>query len=373
MSKSRGLLLAGVLSVAMLLSAVPAAAQNYMGDYAWLRFWDATATWSDFYHSGPQRISWLGDLGTTGDRWYQLEWKEAMTLTGTKVETWQQFGPAGTIGEYRLQYWDDSAKDWLFIQTSVPLMGGVDYNGSTPEKTVSFLTPVTTTKIRVLFPEGSYNADADNKVGPGGGPGIAKLLPIGNLASGQGLDPADPKFNILATDWRGNLDSFLGIKPVVTTTGRDLSQGSGAMMIDNSLGLDSGERSGWLGPITGQEAIICDFGKDVSLWVHGVTLYGGTFSGAYVYLPLTLDVYVTDDLKDWGKPVAVAEFDHSLFILTTSEINAVGRYVILAGAPTNTPHFLVHEIAINARFPIPEPATMSLLALGGLALLRRRT
>jgi len=380
MNKVSALVLTAVLCVATLSVALPASADNYTGEYAWLRFWDAKVDWSDHYHHSWQGIGWLGNLWATGERWYELSWSEAMTLTGTKVESWAQFGPAGYINEYKLMYWNAGANEgqgkWEDIATSVPLVGGVNYNGSTPETTVRFLDPVTTTAIRVVFPEGSYDADAANKVGPGGGPGVTKFLPIGNLASGQGLDPSNPNFNLLATDWRTSADPFLGINPVVTLTGRGVSENghiAGQLLTDNDINPDY-PRTGWLSPLDGNETVICDLGA--SLLIHGVTLYGGMH---YTYLPSTMDVYVTDNLEDWGKPVGQATFcdageyqnDTIYCTLTTlTDLNTVGQYVILANL-TGGPHLLMHELAINAT-AIPEPVTMTLLTLGGLAMLRRR-
>jgi len=365
-----------VLCVSVLSSARPVSAENYLGDYAWLRFWNATASWSDHYWNSWQNVGWLGDLWGSGDRWYKLEWTEAMTLTGTRVSTWNQFGPAGTIGEYKLQYWDaseeDESKQWKDIATSFPLMGGVDYNGLSPEKTVSFLTPVTTTAIRVFFPEGSYISDAANKNGAGGGPGVLKLLPIGNLASGLGLDPSDPQFNIFATDRKaGSNDNFLGINPVVTFPGRAIDNGSVSVCMDNDLDADWA-RVGWYGP-TGadNEIIACDLGT--SLLIHGVTVYGAVHQP---YVSASVNVYITDDLDSWldledrGDPLDIALYTNGV-LTTTIDLDTVGRYIILTN-PAPRDYFLLQEIAVNATLPVPEPATISLLTLAGLAMLRRR-
>ena len=350
--------LAGVLCLASLAVSLPAAADNYTGDYAWLRFWNAEVKTSDTYHNGWDRVGWLGHKDNTEDHWYVLEWSEAMTLTGARVEVWAQIdtGTGGYIGEYYLQYWDASLDDpdWVNINTSAGTLSGfTSYN-------VSFTAPVTTTAIRVYFPEGNYAIGNS----PNSGPGVAKLLPIGNLASGLGLDPADPKFNLLATDWSTSSDPFLGITPTVWLQGRTPNENNPAKLLDNNLTTDW-ERAGWHPTMDGSETFVCDLGT--SLLVHGVTLYGGTHMSEY--LPTTMDVYVTDDLDDWGNRVGVLERVAGYCVL--SDVDTAGRYIILTNPPLDSWYILPQELAVNAT-AIPEPVTMTLLTLGGLAVLRRR-
>ena len=373
MKKASLLSLIGVLCV----TALSASAQNYKGEYDWLRFWHATPDWSDRYWSFMSDTAWLaarGDGSNTADRYYKLTWDEPMDLTGTRVSAFTQ-ASGGSVGEYRLQYSVDGSTNWQDIEmydrsTGAPvtvLSGTTDYNlsfANMPEGGVK--------AIQVLFPGGAYS------MGTGGnGPGIYRLLPTGNVTSGLGLDPSDPAFNILGTTLS---DQFLGIDPSVSMTSNRtpvVDNGPASQLIDHNIGVDAG-RAGWLTPINGSETIICDLG--VPLTIHSVSLYGGAY---YNYLPTTVLVYVSDsdDPAKWGKPVGQATYvDGMLTTLWDPDLNkvnldldldTVGRYVILAN-PTNNNHFLPHELAINATAVVPEPATVTLLALGGLAMLRRR-
>ena len=375
MSQLRGLLLSGVLSVAMLLSAIPAAAENYMGDYAWLRFWNATITTTDTYYNGWERISWLSAPGNTGDRWYQLSWTESMNLTSTRVQAWQQLGVGGSLGDYKLQYSVNGVDGWKDIDLAeIRYANGQLASGlsGTDDYIVTFANmPAGGVKaLRVFFPEDNYVYTNGHS-----GPGVSKFLPTGNLASGQGLNPADPCFNVFGTDWKNNPNAFLGINPTIWTDGRALSEGSGSLGRLTDCYLDADwARIGWHPNGTpekmdGTETIIIDLGTLLS--IHGVTLYGGTHMN---YLVQTIDVYITDDLDEWGVGSTVT-LTGGLLSWSSPE-GLIGQYVILTNPtlPTfgeNKDYFLIQEIAINAR-AIPEPATMSLLVLAGLAMLRRR-
>ncbi|MCL2701179.1 MAG: PEP-CTERM sorting domain-containing protein [Phycisphaerae bacterium] len=369
--------LAGALCVASL----SASAQNYTGDYTWLRFWEGTTTsasgigWYGLW-GGPgwtgsgstPGVSWMADHRDPNadmvEQWYKIAWEDPMTLTGARVEARaDQFGQRGTVlGEYKLQYLDSDGvwqnievADWNdSTQTPVSLSGTTDFY-------VQFLGEVTTTAIRVYFPENSYNHDpvAPQHTTLRPGPGLVKFLPIGNLASGAGLDPSNPHFNILATS--GN---YLGIQPVATYLSGDPIPG----LIDGFVS-ENQPRFGWYSAtatFSNAHAFICDFGADAELMIHGVTLYPGTFAS---YAPTTIDVYVTDDLDDWGTIVGTAARSTE-GVIALSGFDKAGRYVILAN-PTGGVNIYVQELAISAS-PIPEPATMTLLALGGLAMLRRR-
>ncbi|MCL2701178.1 MAG: discoidin domain-containing protein [Phycisphaerae bacterium] len=385
MQKATVLFLAGVLCVASL----SAAAQNYTGDYAWLRFWDgATASASGVGYKGTwggadwtssnnvPGVCWLMDHKEPDDpkveQWYAITWTEAMTLTGARVEGRNdQHGRRNNIHEYKLQYWNDVLEDWVDIAVAdwndttgspLTLTGTTDYY-------VRFLDEVTTTAIRVYFPENSYDHERQPgwpSEGTWNGPGLTKFLPIGNLASGEGLDSTNSSFNIFGTN---PADNFLGINPAIYTIDRNGNMSAAAVpgLMDNNVSWDS-PRFGWSPSFTGEEAFVCDLG--VTLDIHGVTLYGGT--GMTFISGATMEVYVTDDLKNWGESVGTIAPDATGALSLSDITDAVGRYVIV-GSPAldYANHIFVTEIAINAS-AIPEPATMTLLALGGLAMLRRR-
>ena len=362
MKKTGILFLASVLYAA----ALPASAQNYMGEYQWLRFWDTQIKTSDAsWNSAYGNVGWLSTTAA-GKHWYQLTFPEAMNLSGANVEAYFQ---DGTVNYYDLQYTTDLNPDENSVWKPLGTVNGGAF------QTVGF-TAKNATAIRVLYPDdgGSYTYSSST---PSKGPGLTQLIPFGTPASGVGLDPANPNFNILATAIdRGNpQNNYLGIDPTITPGGKAYSE-TGADLFDCRLG-ENGPRTGWA-PTSDPIMLICEFGNDVSLEVHGITLYGGVMAA---YLPLSVDVYVTDDpnhltAADFAGTAQTPEGVGGLLTWssTPTDPDFVGRYVVLTH-PTwsgDPGYFLFGELAVNARAPVPEPATMTLLALGGLAMLRRR-
>ena len=171
----------------LFVSGTAVAAENYYGDYAWLRFWNAKITTSASHEAAYLYTGWLGHRNNTGDHWYQIQWDDAMRLSGARMQVWAQVGTNGSVGEYKLQYTLDSnpteTSQWIDIETT-------QYGTSTPvtlsstgDYFVSFQNmPSTGVKaVRVFFPQGSYTLGTANVQS---GPGVVKFLPIGNLANG---------------------------------------------------------------------------------------------------------------------------------------------------------------------------------------------
>jgi len=383
-------MLTAVLGAALLSSAIPAAAENYFGDYYWLRFWDTTVTTSAQGFAGWGKVAWLGSGGNTGDHWLQLEWKEAVNLNGAVIQGWSQLGGSEVLGEYYIQYryWDDTASEykWENINTSQRLYG-TGTGQSKPEYNVTFsdMPAGGVTAVRVFFPKENYTRDGGTY-----GPGLIKFLPYGNLASGEGLNPSNPNFNLFGTDFLTNpSDAFLGITPSVTMVGRTTNrESSTSVLFDHDIGRD-GPRAGWQNATDGSETFIIDLGTELA--IYGITLYGGAHSADYAYIPSSVDIYITNDPScpagwgqngkeavpsNWGKLVdtALRGTGENYFLSSTDLGGIVGQYIIITNPAART-HYLLSEIAINATAvpePIPEPATISLLTLAGLTLLRRR-
>jgi len=386
MKKASVLFLAAVLCTV----ALPVSAQmRYTGEYNWLRFWDGVgvdASSGSYYGWG---LVWAGprDSSASPAQWYKLSWNSAMALTGAQMEVRADlYGRGSTLGEFQMQY-QDMAGGWHDLKTEViekrvaagsnsvgDIVNPASYDrwaldgGGLYTLRFHDMPSTGVQAIRVCFPEDSYTHITDPDLVAKGepayqqSPAIFFLLPQGNRVSG-GLDTSDPTFNILATN---KADHFLGINPTVT-----LRDGSGNvkgdytdLFTDNILSYDSPR----LGVNPG-EIIVCDLGENVDerLVIHGVTLYTGTMTQHFITDSLTMDVYVTDDLNDLGELIGTAGYMNGT--LSYSGFEAAGRYVVLKNLSA-TSYFT--ELAINATAPVPEPATMALLALGGLAMLRRR-
>ena len=101
-----------------------------------------------------------------------------------------------------------------------------------------------------------------------------------------------------------------------------------------------------------------DNGNFFRVYVDGTLFLDGTPQGVDGRFSLYTDrfnLFADDSWEDmWGLVGTVATWDHAL---TTDEVAGMGGWI--GGAATPTP------------LVIPEPATMSLLAIGGLMLLRR--
>jgi len=395
MKKASVLFLAAMLCAATL----PASAQDiYHGDYAWLRLWEGAhvnlPTGTGLNGSLWKNVGWVGTNPTgvasnTGDsdQMFELWWNEPMDISSVRVQGYS-WGAANSIGEYFLQYStvaNPQESDWLPVTTPAnpSLSGFNDYNltGLTLEKVLGF---------RVVFPAGNYVYGHSTN-----GPGIAKLLPVGKPSSGKGFDVSNPTFDILATtlDRVNPENNLFGINPAISFEGNNATYGSNnkADIFDNNLTATS-PYLGWLkANVDSSSTIICDLG--VSLDVHSVWVYSGTVNS---YLGVTyMDVYVTDDkdqllldLATWRADVAEALSNGELppdrpdgfvdtaakteGVLTLTGFDALGRYVVLTNPSNITDNLLIMHMGVNATLPVPEPATMTLLALGGLAMLRRR-
>jgi len=93
---------------------------------------------------------------------------------------------------------------------------------------------------------------------------------------------------------------------------------------------------------------------DGTLFLDGA---GQGIDGRFSLYPDRFNLFADNDWEDqWGLVGTVATWDHAL---TTDEIAGMGGWI--DGAATPTPLIMV----------VPEPATLSLLALAGLVLLRK--
>lgn len=346
-----------VLTAIMALATGAARAAMYAGEYGWLSFYNTT--WSNTPHyvldPTPGMIFWGYNYGdNTHDVYRQVTWAQPVTINGVRVNATAQLGTGGSLGAWSVQYSVDGSTGW----TNVPTSGAVQAQ-MTGDKTLGTLdvpltSSVTAKALRVFFAAGSYTVGTANVYS---GPSVGLIEARGTVAGGFNMD--DPQFNIIATT------GVLPSTPTVAFAGNAASGDyTGSNLVDQYFGMDS-PRAGFYTPVTSTATMTFDL--KTKLAIGTVRLYGGA---QYHYLPTSASLLMSDDGVNFvpipgGTLTPLYVNGGIVQYLGTGQYSA--RYLRITD--WNTPSYVLpSEFFLS----IPEPASLSLLAVSGVLCLRRR-
>jgi beta-L-arabinobiosidase len=106
------------------------------------------------YDGGSPNASWnnWGDPHTVKQPWIEYDWGGVVPLRKASLHLWSDNGGVPMAKAWKLQYWDDSAASWKYVQ----LKDGSAYTTKAGgENTVQFNDVVKTSKLRAVFPDNS--------------------------------------------------------------------------------------------------------------------------------------------------------------------------------------------------------------------------
>ena len=238
--------------------------------------------------------------------------------------------------------------------------------------------------VRVVFPTGHYGAHTTNGTNSRGGPGL------------MGIEAYSPYNTDITVDGNFNLavNAFTGKNQSLVGTGLF---GNGSQLGDGNLGQDNGVRSGASNVQEelpdGTKGRLIGWADNTYLTVELNDVYAVDAvrivwnDGGWYSTGLTLQFSMTGKDGDWDKiaPVVVAgssmlgDGETAAYITFDPREAKFVRWLNVAPDPNNPDqlitqkqHAIAQQFIVYGYFPVPEPATMTLLVLGGLAILRRR-
>ncbi|MCL2701084.1 MAG: discoidin domain-containing protein [Phycisphaerae bacterium] len=309
--------------------------------------------------SSAQRV-WIPGATLTGrgtnGYWAEIDLGEVRPIDFLRVQTFTQ---EMTYSELIVQFSTDGVnydqQYWIYNDHANPIAAGTTYN-------LTFENVYDARYVRVVFPAGTYTSTAAG-YSEYGGPGLF------------GIEPYSPKntdieinsnFNIALNAFSGHNQVAVGFDVANATNGAVLGDGG----MSNSQARAGATAAGWAAgaSLTVQLNDVYDVDAVRIVWNDGAHYSRG------LMLEFSLDgivwdkidpVIVTDDkVLGSGTVPAWIEFE-------AREAKFV-RWTQLSDVPQSG-YAIAQEFMVYAQIPpIPEPATMTLLALGGLALLRRR-
>ena len=212
--------------------------------------------------------------------------------------------------------------------------------------------------VRVRFMPGDYATKSTNY----GGPSVMMISPIGSgeIEAGK-VNWANRQFGttIAASVTSGSGDIRTTVNGVNWLIGGDLRDCRGYPSEDNYRAgtILNSSSSLWFELDLGK---VCEIEEVVGVWASN---FGGAGFTVQYSTNGTTFVIVEDMTKD-------TTLSNSMTRYTFDPIEA--RYWRITELSGGSGFMLFQQIMMYGQGPVPEPATMSLLALGGLALLRRR-